>query len=628
MTEERIKRKLVAILSADVKGYSRLMGDDEVSTVRTIESYRKTMTELILDHRGRVVDSPGDNLLAEFASVVDAVQCAVEIQQVLKSKNDEFAEDRKMEFRIGINLGDVIEEGDRIYGDGVNIAARIEGLAEGGGICISGSAFEQIENKLALGYEDIGEHSVKNITKPIRVYKVPMASGDDIEISVGKKGRMKSLQWVALAGVALVVLVIGALAIWTDYLRPSGSSVPSQQTNAAKLPDRPSIAVLPFDNMSGDPEQEYFSDGITEDLITDLSKVSGLFVIARNSVFTYKGKAVSVKQVGEELGVRYVLEGSVRKANNRVRITAQLIDARTSGHIWAERYDKELKDIFDLQDEVTQEIVSALAVKLTEEEQKRIVRKGTDNLVAYDYTLRGLEYSNRYTKDANAQARKLYQKAIDLDPRYAFAYALLGHTYMMEWSFGWSQDPTTMEQAFELAQKAIALDESERLSHSVLSNVYLWQKKYEQSIAEIEKAIELHPNDADGLASFGGVLNWAGKPEEAIGLVQRAMQLNPINPAWYLWELGHAYYLTNQFEKAIETFNKLLARNPNFLPAYSYLVAMYVELEMEKELQVATAKLEGLSAHISIQDWKKRLPYKDPKMLDRLFDALKKAGFE
>ena len=627
MTEERIKRKLVAILSADVKGYSRLMGDDEVSTVRTIESHRKTMTELILDHRGRVVDSPGDNLLAEFASVVDAVQCAVEIQQVLKSKNDEFAEDRKMKFRIGINLGDVIEEGDRIYGDGVNIAARIEGLAEGGGICISGSAFEQIENKLALGYKYIGEHSVKNITKPIRVYQVPMASGDDIELSVGEKGRMKSWQWVALAGVALVVLVVGALAIWTYYLRPSGSSVTSQQTNAAKLPDRPSIAVLPFDNMSGDPEQEYFSDGITEDLITDLSKVSGLFVIARNSVFTYKGKAVKVEQVGKELGVRYVLEGSVRKANNRVRITAQLIDARTSGHIWAERYDKELKDIFDLQDEVTQEIVSALAVKLTEEEQKRIVRKGTDNLVAYDFTLQGLEYANRYTKEANTQAKKLFQNAIDLDPQFAYAYSRLGHAHMMEWSFGWSRDPATIERAFELTQQAIALDESESLAHVVLSNVYLWRKQYDQSIVEIEKAIQIDPNNADGQASLADVLNWAGRPEEAIHLLKRAMQLNPIYPVWYLFELGHAYYLTEQLEEAIATFKKLIDRNPNFLPAYSYLAASYVELGREEEVQVEAAELERLT-HISLEDWKERLPYKDPKMLDRLFDALKKAGIE
>jgi len=401
----------------------------------------------------------------------------------------------------------------------------------------------------------------------------------------------------------------------------------SRQIRATKLPDRPSIAVLPFENMSGDPEQEYFSDGITEDLITDLSKVSGLFVIARNSVFTYKGKAVSVKQVGEELGVRYVLEGSVRKANNRVRITAQLIDARTNGHIWAERYDKELKDIFDLQDEVTHEIVSALAVKLTEEEQKRVVRQGTDNLMAYDYTLRGLEYFNRYTKEANTRARKLFQKAIDLDPRYALVYSYIGHTHMMEWSFGWSRDPATIERAFVLAQQAIALEQSEPLAHALLSNIYLWRKQYDRSIEEIEKTIEVDPNNANGLVHLAGVLNWAGRPEEAIGLLNRAMQLNPIFPVYYLWELGHAYYLTEQLEEAIATLKKLIDRNPNFLPAYSYLAASYVELEREGEVQVEAAELERLT-HISMEDWKKRLPYKDPKMLDRLFDALKKAGVE
>lgn len=627
MPEERIKRKLAAILSADVEGYSRLMGEDEVSTVRTIESHRKLMTKLILDHRGRVVDSPGDNLLAEFASVVDAVQCAVEIQQVLRSKNAELAENRRMEFRIGINLGDVIEEGERIYGDGVNIAARIEGLAEGGGICVSGSAYEQIENKLALGYEFIGEHAVKNIKKPIRVYKVPLKTKESNGMTVDEKGRLKTWQWSALAGAALVILGAVGITIWTLYLRPDVPPIPLRQTETAKMPEKPSIAVLPFINMSGDPEQEYFSDGITEDIITDLSKVSGLFVIARNSVFTYKGKAVRIEEVGEALGVRYVLEGSVRKADNRVRITAQLIDASTGGHIWAERYDKELKDIFALQDDVTNEIVSALAVKLTDEEQKRIVGIGTENLEAYDYTLRGLEYLNRYTKEANTFARDLFQKAIDLDPRYASAYSRLGLTHMMEWSFGWSRDPASIEQAFERAKQALALDESEPQAHSLLSFVYLWRKEYDQSIAEIEKAIELDPNNADGLASLADVFTWAGRPEEAIPLMLKAIQLNPIYPVWYLWNLGHAYYLTEQCEKAIETLKKLIDRNPNFLPAYSYLAACFVELGRDEEALIDAAGLERLT-HISIEDWKARLPYKDPKVLDRLFGALKKAGIE
>ena len=392
MTEGRVKRKLSAILSADVKGYSRLMGLDEEATVQTLKAYRKTMFTLIREYSGRVVDSPGDNLLAEFESVIDAVQCAVEIQQELKVKNVELSEDRRMEFRIGVNLGDVIKEGERIYGDGVNIAARIEELAEGGGICISGTVYDQVENKLALGYEDLGEHVVKNIAKPIRVYKVPVKTNAAV--------------------------------------RAQGEVADEHKTDF-ELSDKASIAVLPFVNISGDSEQEYFSDGMTEDLITDLSKISGLFVIARNSVFTYKGKNVKVEDVGQELGVQYVLEGSVRKVKDRVRITAQLVDTATGGHVWAERYDRDLADIFDLQDEVAQKIVDALEIRLTKGEQETLGRTPTHNLEAYDCFLKGGAYFMRTTKEANAQARSMYQKAIDLDPKYAgcvcrFRYQLLG----------------------------------------------------------------------------------------------------------------------------------------------------------------------------------------------------------
>ncbi|MBI3304547.1 MAG: hypothetical protein HYZ72_20990, partial [Deltaproteobacteria bacterium] len=354
-----MERKLTAILSADVQGYSRLMGQDEEATIRTLTAYREVMATLIRQYRGRVVDSPGDNLLAEFASVVDAVQCAVEIQQALKARNTELPLERKMEFRLGLNVGDVVVEGERLYGDGVNIAARLENLAEPGGICISGTVYDQVETKLALEYEHLGEQTVKNIVKPVRVYRVRMEPP-----SPGQ---------------------------------PQGVA-PTISQPGLPLPDKPSLAVLPFVNLSSDPEQEYFSDGMTEDLITDLSKLSGLFVIARNSVFTYKGKAVKVEEVGRELGVRYVLEGSVRRADDRVRITAQLVDATTGYHLWAERYDRELKDIFALQDEITQKIVFALKVKLTKEEQERFRRYPTDNLEAYDSFLHGLEYFYRYTK--------------------------------------------------------------------------------------------------------------------------------------------------------------------------------------------------------------------------------------
>jgi len=371
MSEEPVKRKLSAILSADVKGYSRLMGEDEVATIRTLEDYRQVVSGLIKKHRGRVVDSPGDNVLAEFASVVDAVQSAVEIQKELKERNAGLPENRKMQFRIGINLGDVVEEGERIYGDGVNVAARIEGLAEGGGICISGTAFDQVKNKLKLGYEYLGDHTVKNIAEPVRVYKVLMEPEHAGKVIGETRPQPKQWRWAAIGAVAILIIVSGVFAIWNFYLRPDVEPA-SLEKLAFPLPEKPSIAVLPFTNMSEDPKQEYFSDGITEEIITALSKTPKMLVIGRNSTFSYKGKPVKVHQVAEELGVQYVLEGSVRKAGDKIRITAQLIDALTGHHLWAERYDKDLKDIFALQDEITRKIFTALQVKLTEGEHARL----------------------------------------------------------------------------------------------------------------------------------------------------------------------------------------------------------------------------------------------------------------
>ncbi len=578
MTKGGFKRKLTAILSADVKGYSRLMGEDEDDTVRTITTYRGMMASLIQQYRGRVVDSPGDNLLAEFVSVVDAVQCAVEIQRVFKAKNVELPENRRMEFRIGINLGDVIEEGERIYGDGVNIAARVENLAEGGGICISGSAYEQIENKLVLGYEYLGEHTVKNIAKPIRVYRVPMEPKTVTMVSKEKGAGLKQWQRAALAVVVFLILGAGALTIWNFYLRPSPPpvEVASVEKMAFPLPDKPSIAVLPFVNMSGDPEQEYFSDGITEDIITSLSKIPRLFVIARNSTFTYKGKPVKVQQVSEDLGVRYVLVGSVRKAGDRVRITARLVNATTGGQLWAENYDRELKDIFSLQDEITQEIVVALKVEMREAELERVRRIPTDNLTAYDSFLRGMEYFSRFTKEANDRAQQMFERAIELDPEFAAAYAFLGLLYWKDWKFQWDPSPQALERAFELAQRAVTLDDSLPVAHRLLGDLYLLKKQHEQAIAEAERAIALDPNDASGYATLGFILNSMGKPEKAIELLEKAMRLHPHFPFGYVFQLGVAYRLTGRYDEAISTQKKVLTRNANFLLAYTELTANYL----------------------------------------------------
>ncbi len=629
MTQEGLKRKLAAILSADVIAYSRLMGEDEESTVRTITAYREVISTLIKDHKGRVVDSPGDNILAEFVSIVDALRCAWGIQQEIKSRNADLPENRRMNFRIGINLGDVIEETDRIYGDGVNIAARIEALAEEGGICISGTAYDQVKNKLPFRYEYDGEQTVKNIKDPVRVYSILMKPETARKGIADNKVRRKKWRKVALSAIIVLVVAAGGFLSWYLYHRHAVQIEPASSDKMAfPLPDKPSIAVLPFENLSNDPEQEYFSDGITEDIITDLSKISGLFVIARHSVFTYKGKVIKIAEVGKELGVRHVLEGSVRKSNGRVRITAQLVDATTEGHLWAERYDRDLKDIFALQDEVTQKIVAALAVKLTEDEQKRLVRKYTNNMEAYDFYLQGVEYQNRYTKEANVQARQMFERAIHLDPEFSTAYVALGFTHFHEWTFGWSRDPQSLERAFELAQRTLDLDDSLPLGHHLLGKVYLWKKQYEKAIAELEKAIALSPNYADHLAGLGYILNFSGRSGEAIGLVKSAMRFNPMYPAYYLWELGHSYFLTGRYEEAIETLKRVLDRNSEFMPAHVFLAASYSEIGREEEARVEAAEIERLSPWTSLEAGRQRLPYKNKAILERLFDSLRKAGLK
>lgn len=581
MTEDRTRRKLAAIFSADVRGYSRLMEEDELATVKTLKKYREVISSLVNQYRGRVVDSPGDNILAEFGSVVDAVESAAEIQKELKIKNTELPENRRMQFRIGINLGDVIEEGERIYGNGVNVAARIEGLAEGGGVCISGTAFDQVEGKVGLEFEYFGEHAVKNIRKPVRVYGVLM--------------------------------------------RPDAFF---QAREEVKLPDKPSIAVLPFVNMSGDPEQEYFGDGITEDLITDLSKASGLFIIARNSAFTYKGKAVKVQELSRELGVRFVLEGSVRKAGNRVRISAQLVDAITGGHLWAERYDRELTDIFDLQDEVTEQIVSALAINLTKPEEDRLARRGTDNLKAYDYALRGQESYYRSTKDANVEAQEMFEKSIELDPRYASACSWLALVLLHRWTQGWSQDFQLLDRAFESAQRALGLDESLPEAHRILGDVYLYKKQHTKAMTELRRAISLNPNYADAFAGLAEVLNWTGKPEKAIELVKKGMRLNPHHHAWYFYVLGTSYTYTELHEEAIEVLKRGIIRNPEFLGNHLALAPLYAEMGRIEEAQREVKEILRVSPHFSIEILREMIPAKDMAMVEGVIEAFRKAGLK
>jgi adenylate cyclase len=630
MPTEGFKRKLTAVFSADAVGYSRLMGEDEKGTLHTLNVYKEVMTGLIQHHHGRVVDAPGDNVLADFASVVDAVQCAVEIQQVLRAKNAVLPESRRMEFRIGINLGDVIEEGDSIYGDGVNIAARMESLADGGGICISGSAFEQVKSKLKVGYEYLGEQSVKNISEKVRVYRVlmePEAAGSVIYRHRKDDPRHKRRATIF----ALLILIAGvaAIGIWNFYWRAPKIEPASKEKMAYPLPDKPSIAVLPFVNMSGDPKQEFFSDGITEDIITALSKVPMLFVIARNSTFTYKGKPVNVRQISEELGVRYVMEGSVQRSADRVRITAQLIDALSGHHIWAERYDHDLKDIFALQDEVTSNILTAMQVKITEGEQALHRDKGIRNLNCYLKLLEAKNYANRFDIEGNNLARRMGEEALVMCPESSSAYDLLAITHMMDYWHGSGKSPReSIEKAIELARKAIALDDAYAHPHGLLSFLYSIKMEYEKALAEGERAVALDPNGADVYAWYAISLTFAGRPEEAIPLFQKAIRLNPFGPTWYFFNLGNALLFTERSEEAVSAYKKALQRSPDNLLAHVLLAATYSMMGREKEARAEAAEVLRINPKFSLDYFEKTLRFKDQRLTNNFIDALRKAGLK
>jgi len=603
------------------------MAEDESATVKTLETYREVMSTLIVQHRGRVIDSPGDNLLAEFTSVVDAVQCAVAVQKEFQARNAELPENRRMEFRIGVNLGDVIEEGERIYGDGVNIAARLEALAEPGGICVSKTAFDHIESKLPLGYEYLGEQEVKNIPKPVGAYRVLMEPRVTVaeEIEKGKAVPVWRRKGV-VAGAVTLVLVVIALAVWNFYLRPAFEPA-SVERMAFPLPDKPSIAVLPFVNMSEDPKQEFFSDGITEEIISALSRVPKLFVIARNSTFTYKGKPVKVQQVSEELGVRYVLEGSVRKADDRVRITAQLIDAITGHHLWAESYDRDLKDIFALQDEITMKIINALRVELTEGESARLWGKGTTNLKAYLMALRAREQIHQQTKEGNILARRMLEEAIALDPGFPPPYHLLAATHMMDVWFRTTKSPKqSLKRAVELTQKALALDDSYADAHGFLGFLYTMLRKHDKAIIEGEKGVALDPNGSQSHYYLGFALRYAGRFEEAVQVIEKAIRLNPFPPLLHFRSACMAYIGAGRYEEAIAAAKKVVTLAPDDFLAHVSLAAAYSLAGREEEARSAAEEVLRIHPKFSLDYQAKILPFKNKRDLEQFVDALRKAG--
>jgi adenylate cyclase len=560
MATEGFKRKLTAILSADAVGYSRLMTEDEAATVKTLATYRKVMTSLIKQHRGRVVDSPGDNVLAEFSSVVDAVQCAVAVQNEFQTRNAELAENRRMEFRIGINLGDVIDEEGRIYGDGVNVAARLEALAEPNGICVSKTAFDQIETKLPLGYEYLGEQFVKNIPKPIDAYRVLMKPDDAGKVIGEKRFLGRYSRKTAMATILILVMVAVGLVSWNIYLHQSKKvETASLDKMAYPLPDKPSIAVLPFDNMSGDPEQDYLADGISENIISALSYIPQLFVIASNSSFTYKGKPVKVQQISEELGVRYVLEGSVLKSEDKVRITAQLIDALTGGHMWSERYDRDLKDLFSLLDEITQAVTVALQVELTDGEQARMWFGSTRNFEAWAYAVKGMSIFYKFGKEDMVRSRELFEKAIKIDPKYTAAVTMLAWTHKIDAHLGYTDSKDkSLKLSVELAKKSMAMNDKDPNVHTLLSLLYLIQGNHEKAVEEGRKAIALGPNVAESHLLFGEVLYQSGNFEEAVKMCEKAIRLHPHAPLYYLGHTLNAYYWVGRYDESLALAERLI----------------------------------------------------------------------
>jgi adenylate cyclase len=534
-----------------------------------------------------------------------------------------------MEFRIGINLGDVIEEGERIYGDGVNIAARIEGLAEGGGICISRTAFGQVKNKLKLGYEYLGEHSVKNISEPVRVYRVLMEPEAAGKVIGEEKLKPRQWRWAAIGGVVVLILVAGAMAIWNLYLRLPTVDVVSEQKVGFSLPSGPSVAVLPFVNMSGDPDQEYFVDGLTGNVITGLSGSPRLFVIARNSTFTYKSKPLNVQQVARELGVGYVVEGSVQKVKDRVRITVQLINAATGHHLWSEKYDRDLKDIFALQDEITAKILLALEVKLKEGEQARMRYRGPETPEAFLKASKARAHFLLQTREANALARKEAEEAIALMPENSSLYSLLAAIHLMDLMYGSTRSALiSYAQANKCLKKALALDKENSDAYTTLGFLYVMRKQHGEAIAAAEHAVALNPNGADAFAVLGWILSVSGRPEEGVEFLDKAFRLNPLPPGMYFNMLGFALVLSGRYEDGIAVYKKGLDREPTNPRLRIGLAVSYVYSGRQEEAQAEAAEVLKLDPEYSVEDQAKTLPFKNKADTERFVAALRKAGLK
>jgi TolB-like protein len=559
------------------------MGTDEVGTLATLKAHRAVTDPISEKHGGRIVGAAGDGLLLEFPSVVAAVSFAVETQGVMAKRNADIPDDQKMLYRVGINLGDVLVDGEDIYGDGVNVAARLEALAEPGGICVSRAVHDNVRDKMDIAFGDMGEVEVKNIARPVHVWR-----------------------WIA-EGQAV--------------------ALPARAGGPLPLPDKPSIAVLPFDNMSGDPEQEFLADGLSEDIITALSKLSDMFVIARNSTFAYKGMSPDVRKVAEELGVRTVLEGSVRRSGDRVRITAQLIEAKTGRHIWAERFDRQITDIFDLQDEITQEIVTALEARLTKGEQARLRRRQTNNFEAWDLYVRALASFNHFTREDNVMARELIQRAIQLDPKFAAAWVLQAFTHLNDARLSWGEsNAISREKGIEAALQGLAINKNEADAHAMLGYFRVLERRYDEATEAGRRAIELAPSAADNYVFLAGTLNFMGRAEEAVNLIQKAMRLSPFYPEYYLGLIGVGYRLLGRYDEAIAVDMERLERNPDNAYSDLRLAAVYSELGRDDEARFHVREALRKNSNFSLTQVRHSDPYQDDAEMEHYLNLLRKAG--
>ena len=616
-----MERRLAAILAADVAGYTALMGADEAGTLERLTGLRQDFLEpLIADHHGRVVKLMGDGILVEFPSVVDAVACALAWQAGVAER------DEVLRFRIGINLGDVIVEGEDIHGDGVNVASRLESLAEPGGICLSGDAYRQTRGKVEATFEDLGEQRLKNVAEPVRVYQYLLDTPAPGRARPRAAPTKRSLRLAVVVGGSMLLVIVTGLLLWQ---RPWASrEEPASEANMAlPLPDKPSVAVLPFANLSDDPSQEYFADGLAEDLITDLSKISDLFVIARNSSFAYKGQQVKVRQVAEDLGVRYVLEGSVRRIGDQVRINTQLIDATTGGHVWADRYDGKFDDIFAVQDAIMAKVVEALELHLTDREREQQGEgPETDSLEAYDLVLQARKLLTRFDHKAAVEARDLLQRAVEIDPSYVEAHTLLGFYFFDEWRVWGRQRDQNLARALELGDTAVELDPSDPAPHVLLAMVYQFRREFDAANAAADRALALQPNDAIALSNLGSMLVWAGRSEEAIDLLQQAIRLDPFHPPNYLERLADAYAGVGKYEQCIEAAERGVAINPNYVGLHVSRAGCYAALGRIEEAKAAAAQILRTNPRFTLKAFASYAPFSSQRDREQRVNLLRIAG--